>query len=432
MHKNRFFSPFWTSCLGNLFEHYETALFGFLSPFLAPLIFPNQDPISALLFTYAMIPLGMVARPLGALVFGYVGDVYGRREALFLTLSGMAVVSCGIAFSPTYSEAGLFAAIFFWLGRALQNFFAAGETMGGAIFLLENAPEKQHNLLSGLYNASSIGGHLLASFGVFLVGQHGWLEPGWRFLYLAGCVTALFGALMRRRLPRIERSIPFSNALTELKTTLLIHKKALALIAIGSGFGFASYSMALVFINGFLPLISPMSKAEAMKINTYLIGLDLVALPFFGYLASRVGRKKVMLSASLLAAILSIPLFLCLEGASWITVVAVRIFLVLLGVAFFAPFHAWASERVPPKARYAVLSLGYALGAQILGSPTAALALWSFQKTGLIWSAPVYWAFLALASSLALLTPFSSREPMALPSYPEEDKAHPFPKGGRC
>src|SRR6187399_383973 len=101
----------WNACLGNLFEHYDTALFGFLSPFLAPLIFPEQDPITALIFTYAIIPLGMLARPLGALVFGYIGDLYGRERSLFFTLAGMALISFCIAFTPTYLQAGMLAPI---------------------------------------------------------------------------------------------------------------------------------------------------------------------------------------------------------------------------------------------------------------------------------------------------------------------------------
>ena len=144
MNKTLFQARFWSACLGNLFEHYDTALFGFLSPFLAPLIFPKQDPLSALILTYAMIPLGMLARPIGSLVFGYIGDVYGRRKALFITLSVMAIVSVGIAFTPTYKQIGAVSPIIFGLSRVLQNFLSAGESMGGAIFLLENTHLKYH------------------------------------------------------------------------------------------------------------------------------------------------------------------------------------------------------------------------------------------------------------------------------------------------
>ena len=389
----------WTACLGNLFEHYDTALFGFLSPFLAALIFPEKDPMTALILTYAIIPLGMLARPLGSLVFGYIGDVYGRKYALFLTLAGTSLISGCIALSPTYSQVGLLAPLIFCFGRTLQNFFAAGETMGGAIFLLENSPEKRHDVLSSFYNASTMGGHFLASFGVFLIGKCNFVDPGWRLLYLCGCITALFGCLIRNSSPSSQNPVKFSQVLTKLTTTLSTHRKALLFIAICSGFGSACYSMALVLMNGLIPLISTMTKAEVMKINTYLLIFDFCALPFFGWVASRVLREKLMLSASLSVALLSIPLFLSLEGASLIGIITVRLILVIFGVAFFAPFHAWAGQLVPQGARYAVISLGYALGYQALGSPTAALALWCFQKTGMVSSVAWYWMFLGLLSS---------------------------------
>src|SRR5215208_4599886 len=92
----------WSILLGNLFEHYDNALFSLLSPFLAPLFFPGQDPLTALILTYCIIPLGMIARPIGSLFFGYIGDTRGRKEALVLTLSGMAIVTTLMGFMPTY------------------------------------------------------------------------------------------------------------------------------------------------------------------------------------------------------------------------------------------------------------------------------------------------------------------------------------------
>ncbi len=391
-----------TAYLGNLFEHYDTALFGFLSPFLAPHIFPDHDPITALILTYAIIPIGMLARPLGSLVFGYIGDVYGRKQALFLTLAGMSLVSGCIAFSPTYAQVGLLSPIIFSLGRALQNFLAAGETMGGAIFLLENSAPKKHDFLSGLYSSSTLGGHLLASLGVFLIGYFNVTASGWRVLYLCGCITALFGCLIRRSLAPIGTPIKATNPLANLKSIFWTCKKPLFTIMIASGFAHANYAVALVLMNGFIPLISPLTKTEVMKINTYLLILDLLALPFFGWVASKVPREKLMLTASIGVALFATPLLLSLEGASLTSVIGVRIALVLLGVAFFAPFHAWAQQLLEPKYRYAVISMGYALGSQLLGGPTAAFALWCFQKTGMVASVAWYWMALAMASSIAI------------------------------
>ena len=389
----------WNACLGNLFEHYDTALFGFLSPFLAPLIFPDKEPIVALILTYAIIPLGMLARPIGSLAFGYIGDVYGRKQALFLTLAGMSFVSGCIAFSPTYSQAGILAPIIFCIGRALQNFLAAGETLGGAIVLIENSSERRHDLFSSLYSASTMGGHLLASLGVFLLGYYNLTTSGWRFLYLFGCITALFGCLIRRSPQTMQSSVKISHTFTNLRNTLWTYRKPLVCIMITSGFASATYSIALVLMNGFIPLVTTLSKTEVMKINTYLLVLDFCALPFFGWVASKVPREKLMLSASLGVVFFAIPLILSLKGSLLMGVIGVRMAFVIFGVAFFAPFHAWAQQLIPSTCRYAVISLGYALGTQALGSPTAALALWCFQKTGMVSSVVWYWMFLGLLSS---------------------------------
>jgi MFS transporter, MHS family, proline/betaine transporter len=389
----------WNACLGNLFEHYDTALFGFLSPFLAPLIFPDKEPIVALILTYAIMPLGMLVRPLGSLVFGYIGDVYGRKYALFLTLAGMSFVSGCIALSPTYSQVGIFAPIIFCLGRALQNFLAAGETMGGAIFLLENSSEKHHDLFSGLYSASTMGGHLLASWGVFLLSSYNLTDPGWRFLYLCGCMTALFGCLMRRSPHVVQPTAQLSSTMKNLRGALWTYRRPLLCIMITSGFASATYSIALVLMNGFIPLVSTLSKTAIMKINTYLLILDFCALPFFGWIGTKISREKLMVSASLGVVVFAMPLILSLKGASLMGIIGVRMAFVIFGVAFFAPFHAWAQQLIPSHCRYAVISFGYALGTQGLGSPTAALSLWFFQKTGLVASVSWYWMFLGLLSS---------------------------------
>lgn len=387
-----------SACLGNLFEHYDTALFSYLSPFLAPLIFPKEDPITALILTYAIIPLGMIARPLGSLVFGYIGDLYGRKQALFLTLGGMALISGCIAFSPTYLQVGLLAPVLFCISRVMQNFFAAGEIMGGAIFLLENTTPKKHDLLSSLYSCSTMGGHLLASFGVFLLCHFNATGNGWRILYLAGCITALFGCLLRRSAPAAQPKEKFSQ-----RAMLWKYRLPLLYIAITSGFAYANYSIALVLMNGFLPLVTTFTKAEIMKINTYLLVFDFCALPFFGWLASKMPRERLMLAASLGVVVCAIPLLMSLQGATLLGIVAIRMVLVIFGVAFFAPYHAWAGGLIPPSCRYAVISFGYALGSQLIGSPTAALALWCFKQTSTISSIGWYWMALALASSLMLI-----------------------------
>jgi len=201
------------------------------------------------------------------------------------------------------------APLLFCLGRALQNFLSGGESMGGAIFLLENSSEKKHDLLSSLYNASTIGGHLLASFGVYLLSKSIPMNPGWRLLYLFGCITALFGSFMRRQIYIPPTTVKLSQTLSNLGKMFWTHRAALLCIAVAAGFASATYSIALVLMNGFIPLITTLTKTEVMAVNSYLLIFDFCALPFFGYLSSKISREKVMLFASLGTTLLAIPLF---------------------------------------------------------------------------------------------------------------------------
>ena len=126
-----------------------------------------------------------------------------------------------------------------------------------------------------------------------------------------------------------------------------------------------------------------------MKINTYLLALDFIALPIFGFVASKIIREKVMIISSLGVVLFSIPLLSLLRDASLGEVLLVRVVFVIFGVSFFAPFHAWVQQLVPSNCRYAIISLGYALGSQVIGSPTAAFALWCFKKTQI--SSTILW-----------------------------------------
>lgn len=400
-----------TICLGNLFEHYDTALFGFLSPFLAPLFFPSHDPLSALILTYAMISLGMLARPIGSLFFGYMGDLYGRREALFLSLSGMSLISFGIAIIPTYQHIGFLAPLFFCLARIIQNFLSSGESMGGAILLLENAPEEKHDLLSSIYNVSTIGGILLASGGVSLLCCSKSVEFGWRFLYLFGCLTALFGCLLRKN---IHLNHPISSkpkpSPKNLRTILWEYRRQLLLIALCSGLSYANYSISLVVINGFIPLVSSLTKEQMSGMNTLLLIIDFASLPAFGWLSSKISREKLMTGIALTITLSAIPLFSLLENATFATIIAIRIALVLLGVAFSAPFHAWAQQVIPAVHRYLIISFGYAIGTQLFGGPSAAISLWLYKHTGIPSSISWYWMALALANCIALRGALKPRE----------------------
>ena len=197
--------------IGNFLEHYDNALFGLLAPFIAPLFFEQQDPLTALILTYGMMPLGCITRPLGSLFFGWNGDCYGRKQALYWALSGMSVVTVGIGCLPVYHDIGIWAPLLLALAKMLQGFFASGESTGGAIFVLEHTPMQKRGFMSGCYDASSMAGILTASGLVTYLSATGYIDQNWRFLFWFGGMTAVFGIFLRLK---VADSAEFVQALS--------------------------------------------------------------------------------------------------------------------------------------------------------------------------------------------------------------------------
>lgn len=383
--------------LGNLLEHYDSALYGLLTPFIGPLFFPNHDPIVRLIITYSLIPLGMCARPIGALFFGQLGDRLGNGFAFYLSLLGMGLISLLIALTPTYAEIGFLAPLILIMSRLLQNFCAAGENASGAMYLIEKSPSDE-NISSSWYSSSTIAGILLASSVIALFCSLKIIETHWRLLYLFGSSTALLAIFLRRKLPSFNR---------EKKTPLTLdlffkNRKQLFYIALTAGFSYATFSVAFILTNGLTPFIANVSQDDMIYLNTVLLGLDLLMLPLFGLIANIVSPEKLMRVTSLMAAFLSLPLFYCLEHANFTLIILVRTLFVIIGVGFSATFYSWAKNFVSIPQKLTLISLGYALGTQIIGGPTALISLWLFAKTGIPLLAGSYWMLLAIVTYVAL------------------------------
>jgi MFS family permease len=380
--------------LGNIFEHYDVALYSLLSPFFAPIFFPTNHPVTALILTYAIIPLGMLARPIGSLLFGYIGDQYGRVSALYWSLMGLAVSTAAIGFTPTYEQAGFFAPLLLLFGRILQNFFAAGEVSGGAIYLLEaNEKPQRDDLLSALFSASTVLGILLASFAVSLLSYFHAVESSWRYLYFAGSVTALLGTLMRRLACSDNEPLVPEKAFSirEYINGFFENSHLLFPLIVASGFSYACYSVAFTLMNGFIPLISDLDVSDVMAMNTGLLFLDLLLLPVFGFLAMRFSRKTIMGAAAGGSVLLGLPIFMLLQSSYYVYILFARLILIFIGVSFSATLYSWAQEMVPKSYRYSLISFSYSIGTQLLGGPTAAISIWLYKETGMVSSASWYW-----------------------------------------
>lgn len=388
---------FLSGCFGNLFDHYDMALYKCLAPFLVPLFFPETDPLTALIYTYAIIPLGVAARPIGSIIFSFINDRRGTRYALFLSLMGMGVLSCLIGCCPTFQQMSYFAPVILGGMRVLQNLFAAGETLGGSIYVLEGVQENRKDLLGSIYGATMMAGILLASLGVSLFCAIKAVDQGWRLLYFFGSAAALFGLLIRRLDP-VRSEVPVGKrSLRDCGKLLIKYRHRILQIAFVNGLGYTCYVMALVLPNGLIPLVGHYTNEGMSHISMMMHVFDFAIVPVFGYLASKHSRERIMLLATLSVVLVSMPLFALMPHASFGVMIGIRAVLVVIGVAFSAPIYVWEQEGIPIEDRFLVISFGSSLGSRLLGASSAAIGLWIYKKTQIMALVPLYWVALAVA-----------------------------------
>lgn len=399
---------FLTGIIGNIFEQYDSAIFGLLAPFLAPLFFPDSSPLNRLIYTYGLMLPGILTRPLGALFFGYLGDRWGRKRALSFSLMGMALTTVCMGCLPIYKQIGSMAPLLLTLLRSLQNFFGGGESVGGAIFVLESVPEKKRSFLSGVFDSSSILGGFLAA--VLIGALSGKMDEFlWRIPFFLGAFCGIIGIFIR--LGAVEPMLSYSRlSLKEQIRGVFAHRSLLLPIILAAGFSYTTYVFAFTFTLGFVPLVSQVTQSQACFANSYLLLLDFLLLPIFGMLANKIGKERLMRTSALQLFLLAIPLFSLLQGGTPLTVFIVRLVIMYLGVGFAATYHHWSQERVPPHLRYTMVSLATSIGATLIGLPSAVISLWLYKVTG--WSiAPAFYLMLTAGlGMIAIKAPVPSRQ----------------------
>jgi MFS transporter, MHS family, proline/betaine transporter len=376
--------------IGNVLNHYDTSLFGWTAPFLAPILFPGKGGMEALLFTFAFLPLNYLTKPLGACFWGWVGDRWGRKQALIGSLIGMALSTSFIGCLPLVH----FAWILLALCRLFQGFFAAGEEKGAVLYLLENSPPEKRAWMSALYDASGILGIFLASF---LVSQFG--ESHWRLLFWLGAAAGLLGVFMRHH---AQESPEFKPSSFSWKI-LWLHRYLISGISIVAGFSYANYFLLTVFLNGLLPKITSLSKTDVLLLNTHLLWIDFFLLFGFGALCRWISKEKLMVIATSLTAILAIPLFASLNNASWGHAAVVRLLFVIFGVALAVPYHAWKIEQLPLHNRFLIGSVASTLGSKLFGAPMPFIATYLVSQTGLTWTAALPLVILGSAATAVVV-----------------------------
>ncbi|KWR76983.1 MULTISPECIES: MFS transporter [Pseudomonas] len=397
---------------GNFLEMYDFMVYGFYATAIAKTFFPGDDPFASLMLSLATFGAGFLMRPLGAIFLGAYIDRHGRRQGLIITLALMAMGTLLIAFVPGYSTLGALAPLLVLLGRLLQGFSAGVELGGVSVYLAEIAsPGKRGFFVSWQSASQQVAVVFAGLLGVIL--NH-WLSPaqmgewGWRVPFFVGCmiVPALFV---------IRRSLEETEAFQQRK-----HHPRLGevLRSIGQNFGLVLAGTAMVvmttvsfyLITAYTPTFGRnelhLSDFDALLV-TMCIGLsNFFWLPVMGALSDRVGRRPLLLAATVLALLTAYPTLSWLVAEpSFARLLTVELWLSFLYGSYNGAMVVALTEVMPADVRTTGFSLAYSLATATFGGFTPAACTWLIHALDNK-AAPGLWlsgaALLGLAATLVL------------------------------
>lgn len=401
-----------TGAIGNVLEWYDFAVFGFVAPFMSKQFFPASDKTSALIQTFGVFAAGYLARPIGGVLFGQIGDRLGRKRALQLSVALMAIPTSLITILPTHEQVGLLAPILLIALRLLQGLSVGGELIGSSTYLVE-VGEVNRRASSGSWSFfGAVLGNLLGS-GVAALIHHLLSDAqidawGWRIPFLGGLAIGVVGWQMRSGLAETAEFIELQRsgkterrpAIQSLTETPL---RVLQVAGIVLFFGAAFYTLFIWMPTYLMNFVKPPIN-DALLLNTLAITLMLVLMLPAGRLADRIGYKAVIALSILGLALTIYPLFRWIDsGSRAAVIVAMGVFAVLLSGSQAAVPVAMA-ELFPPRLRYSGTAIGYNLALALFGGTAPLVATWLIAKTGDLAAPAWYLTVLAIVSLLFVLT----------------------------
>jgi MHS family proline/betaine transporter-like MFS transporter len=397
--------------VGNMLEWYDFALFGFFAQQIGAHFFPSGNPTVSLLAAFGTFAAGFLMRPVGGALFGWIGDRFGRKQALIGSVLAMAFPSFFIGLLPDTTQIGLAAPILLILFRMLQGIAVGGEYMASAVFLVEGSEPGRRGFMGswGPFGASA--GTLLGSAAGALVN---WTLPpeavmayGWRIPFLAGILVAFGGLAIRRhyveRIPHQAPSkSPLGETFTEYRGTML-HLIALT-SAISVGF-YTTFVYAATWLEGTMGV----AASTALTINTIAMMLLLIVIPLAGIASDRFGRRRVLAWAAGGLMLLAYPLMALMARGQPGPIFAGQVGLALLVGANGAVLPATMAELAPWRVRCTVLSVGYNVSLALLGGTTPMVAAWLVARTFDLAPAVYLTAAAAVTFVAALMLPQAPR-----------------------
>jgi len=393
------------AAVGNVIEWYDFYIFGSLAAVLAVKFFEPTHPVAALLSTIALFTAGFLIRPLGAFLFGWLGDRVGRKYTFLITLSGMGLGTGVIGLLPTFEQVGLTAAFLLFGLRIIQGLCLGGEYGGAITYVAEHVSDERRGFYTGWLQTSPTLGIVVSM--IVIVGVRAYLgtetfnDWGWRLPFVFSFLLVAIAIYIRLQLQEtpIFQEIKAKGGMTKNPWREAFLSSNLKFVLIASivviGQGVVWYSgqfWALYFLQ-------QVSKVDVVT-SSYIVGIALlIATPtliLFGWLSDLIGRKPVILGGMLLASLTYYPLYLWLgevtrpDNINYPTAIFIICILVSYVGMTYGPIGAFLAEYFPGRIRYTSVSVPYHIGNGWGGGLVPFITSAAFQATGSLGAALIY------------------------------------------
>jgi MHS family proline/betaine transporter-like MFS transporter len=357
--------------LGNILEFYDFTLYGVFSVIISQTFFPNSDPLSSLLSTYAAFAVGFLARPLGAIFFGHIGDRYGRKVALSYSVLFMALPTLIIGLLPSYGQIGLWAPIILVLCRLTQGVCAGGEYNGSAIFLIEHLGKERASFAGSLASIAGTAGCLLAVIAGATVLNPSFPDWSWRIPFIIGSFLALVGYYIRYKVaesPEFEEIfVKKKQQKSPLKIALLDYPKSVLCCVGGAALSGTLGTAMVMYVHVYLSTVVGLQTYESVTFNCFGLALYILCAPISGQLADKYGKEVIMSVACLGLMLFAYPIFVLLRTGDLINIVWAHSLLCILASGFCGPLNAFMNSLFPAEVRYSGVAFGYGVGMALFG-----------------------------------------------------------------
>ena len=392
---------------GNFLEMFDFFLYGFYATYIAKTFFPSNDEYASLILTFATFGAGFLMRPLGAVILGSYIDRIGRRKGLIVTLGIMASGTVLIAFVPSYATIGIAAPILVLIGRLLQGFSAGVELGGVSVYLSEMATPGNKGLYVSWQSASQQVAIMASAILGYQLSQ--WLTTeqiaawGWRVPFFIGCMIIPVIFVIRRSLQETDAFLArthhpdFREILQSVGANWRTVLAGMMMVVMTT----VSFYLITVYTPTFGKSVLKLSTADSL-LTTFCVGVsNFFWLPVMGALSDKVGRKKILITFTVLPILTAYPtLHWLVANISFENLLIAELWLSFIYASYNGAAVAALTEVMPAHVRTVGFSLAFSLATAIFGGFTPMVSTWLIEFTG-DKAAPGYWMTLAAACGLA-------------------------------